>query len=144
MKIVLDTNILVSGTFWKGNPAKIIDIIDRKTVGLILSEGLIKEYNKVINREEIMDKIIDKNLILNESVQKIINDSTIVEPQQKLDIIKEDPDDNKILETAVEGKADYIISKDNHLLKLKEFQKIKIIAPEEFLEILNQKDSDSK
>lgn len=84
MKIVLDTNVLVSGTFWKGNSAKIIDKIENKEIGLILSKELIEEYNEVINRNEIIDKIKIKNLILNEATQKIINNSTIVDPQAKI------------------------------------------------------------
>ena len=56
--------------------------------------------------------------------------------KNKLKIVKEDPDDNKILECAVEGKADFIVSQDSHLLKLREFHGIRIMSPEEFLEML--------
>ena len=51
-------------------------------------------------------------------------------------IVKDDPKDNIFIETAVAGNADYLISQDNHLLKLKEFKGIKIITPEEFLRVL--------
>jgi len=54
-------------------------------------------------------------------------------PLEKLVIIKDDPDDNKILECAKAGKVEIIVSNDNHLLKLKEFKRIKIITPKEFL-----------
>ena len=77
----------------------------------------------------------------NETIQEwqgvIIENSLIVEDYEKLDIIKEDPDDNKFLEAAIAGNADFIISQDNHLLKLKEFNNVKIIIPEEFLKIIN-------
>jgi len=138
MKVVLDTNVLVSGTFWKGDSDRIVNHIDDGEIELVLSEEIIEEYNNVIYRDEIMNKIERKGLILNESVLKIIKNSKIVEPQQKLDIVKEDPDDNIILECAIEGNVDYIITNDNHLLKLKEFKEIKIIKPEEFLKILNK------
>lgn len=137
MRVVLDTNVLVSGTFWRGDSEKIIDKIENKEIELILSKDLIDEYEEVINREEIMNKIQNKDLILNESVQKIINDSIIVEPKQKFSIV-EDIDDNKIIECAVEGNADYIVSQDNHLLKLKEFKDIKIVTPEDFLGVLKE------
>jgi hypothetical protein len=129
MNFVLDTNVLVSGTFWKGDSAKIIKCIDNKKIELVLSEELIEEYNEIIKRDEILDKIQNKNLILDKSVQRIIQDSIIVEPKKKFYIVKEDSDDNKIIECAFEGKIDYIISQDNHLLKLKEFNDIKIITP---------------
>lgn len=136
MKVVLDTNILVSGTFWKGDSSRIIEFIENDRINLIISQELIDEYNEVIEREEIMDKILYKNLILNKSVQKIIQDSILVSPSEKFNYVQDDADDNKILECAYEGKADYIITKDNHLLNLKEFQGIKIITPYEFLKLL--------
>jgi putative PIN family toxin of toxin-antitoxin system len=138
MKIVLDTNILVSGTFWKGDSARILELTDAKEIELILSEELIEEYNEVISRDEILDKVQNKDLILNKSVQKIIQNSTIVEPSKKFDIVKEDPDDNIILECALEGKVDYIISNDKHLLNLNEFEGMKIVTPEEFLNIFEE------
>jgi len=72
------------------------------------------------------------------TVEKIISISKIVEPLEKINIIKEDPDDNKILECAKSGKVDFIVSSDNHLLKLKEFENIKIITPTTFIDIINK------
>ena len=54
-------------------------------------------------------------------------------PTNKIEVIKEDVDDNKIIECALESRSEYIISYDKHLLKLKEFQDIKIVRPEEVL-----------
>lgn len=135
MKVVLDTNVLVSGTFWTGYSFQILKKIDLKEITLILSKELIDEYNETINSDEIIEKIENKNLIISETIQKVIEEATIVGPKEKFNVVKEDPDDNKIIECAVEGCVDYIISQDNHLLKLKEFKGIKIITPEEFLEL---------
>jgi len=60
----------------------------------------------------------------------------LVEPKAKINEIKEDPTDNKFLECAVEAKADYIISGDKHLLKIKKFKETKILTPNKFLDIL--------
>ncbi len=62
--------------------------------------------------------------------------SEIVVPSRKISVVKDDPDDNKFIEAAVEGKADCIVTQDKHLLKLKEFRKIKIITPDEFIKLL--------
>ena len=137
MKVVLDTNVLVSGTFWIGDSFEILKRIDLKKIILVLSEELIDEYNKTIISEEIIEKIENKHLIISKIIKKIIEDAIIVYPTQKHDVIKEDPDDNKVLECAFEGKADFIISQDKHLLKLKEFEQIKIISPEEFVRLVN-------
>ena len=59
--------------------------------------------------------------------------ATIVTPHTKQDVIKDDPDDNVILECALEGQVQHIITQDKHLLKLKDFQGVKIVTPSEFL-----------
>ncbi|MDO8517056.1 MAG: putative toxin-antitoxin system toxin component, PIN family [Nanoarchaeota archaeon] len=136
MKITIDTNVLISGSFWAGASDKILEKIENKEIELFLSKDIIEEFSEVLDYEEIKNKIRDKGLELRRTIEKIISISTIIEPLEKFDIVEEDPDDNKILECAVEGKVNYIISQDKHLLKLKEFQDIKILTPEEFCSIL--------
>lgn len=110
-----------------------MDKIDKKEVKSITSKKIIAEYDKVINSDEIIEKIQYKKLILSKVAKKVIMNSEIVKPKVKLNIVKEDKDDNKILECAKEGKVDYIITQDKHLLKLKSFEGIKILKPDEFL-----------
>ena len=74
--------------------------------------------------------------MINEWKNLIIKNSIMVEPTIKIDIIDEDPNDNKFLEAAITGNVDIIISQDKHLLKLKEYEEIKIIKPEEAFSIL--------
>lgn len=136
MRIVADTNIVISATFWKGDSFKIMKLADKDQIRLITSLDLIEEYNKIIKCDEITDKVVNKKLIANKIIRKIIDESIIIKPKIKLDIIKEDSDDNKVIECAIVGKANYIVTKDNHLLKLKKYRGIKIITPKEFLEII--------
>jgi len=68
-------------------------------------------------------------------IDLIVRNSIIVEPKERINIVKDDQKDNIFIETAVAGNVDYIISQDSHLLKLKEFRGIKIITPEEFNKI---------
>jgi len=134
MKITVDTNTLISATFWNGPSDRIISKVEAREIQLILSEEIIKEYAEVLDYEEIKDKIRDKNLAMKHSVNKIISISTIIEPKTRLNVIKDDPDDNKILECAIAGKVDCIVSNDRHLLKLKTFQNIPILTPDDFVE----------
>ncbi|MBI2652155.1 putative toxin-antitoxin system toxin component, PIN family [Candidatus Woesearchaeota archaeon] len=136
MKITADTNILISATFWYGDSFKIIKLVERKIINLILSKNIIQEYSEVLKYDELQSKIKNKNLYTRYTLQKIISFSEIIEPKEKVNIIMEDTDDNKVLECAKEGKAEYIITNDNHLLKLKEFGGIKIITPAEFLRLI--------
>jgi len=138
MRVTVDTNILISATFWYGASEKIIGMAEKKQIELILSKDIIEEYAEVLQYDEIKDKIKDKDLEMKFSVQKIVSISKIVIPEEKLFVVKNDPDDNKILECALKGNVDYIITQDEHLLKIKEFRNIPIIKPEELLE-LNKK-----
>jgi len=135
MKVVLDTNIIISATFWEGTPFRIMEFIKDNKIELFISEEILKEYSEVINYPEIKDKIKDKYLEARTTFDELINISKLIVPTRKIDIVEEDPDDNAIIECAVEGNVNYIITKDNHLLKLKEFERIKIVLPEDFLKI---------
>ncbi|MEK6937574.1 MAG: putative toxin-antitoxin system toxin component, PIN family [Nanoarchaeota archaeon] len=133
MRITVDTNVLVSATFWNGDSNKIIEKVERKEIELVLSKDIIKEFSEVWNYKEIQDKIKNKNLEMKRTVAKVITLSIIVEPVEKICVIKDDPDDDKFIECAKAGNVDFIISNDSHLLKLKEFEGIKIVSPSEFL-----------
>jgi len=135
-KVVLDTNILVSGSLWKGESYKILLLIETQQIICILSISILEEYKKIMESEEIIEKIANKNLAINEIINHIISTVTIIHPTLRLKVVKEDPDDNKIIECAVEGKSDFIITKDKHLLNLKNYKKIRIVTPEEFLRLI--------
>lgn len=134
MRITVDTNILISATFWYGASDKIISQVESKKIELVLSEEIIKEYTNVLEYKEIQDKIKNKKLEMKRTIKKIISIATMIVPKEKLDIIKDDPDDNKVLECAMAGNADCIVTNDNHLLKMRKYKNIPIITTEEFLE----------
>lgn len=136
MKIVVDTNVLISATFWAGDSNRVIEKIEHKELELIISPSLLEEFRNVLGYKEIQDKIRTKNLEMKRTIEKIASISTIVEPQLHFHEIKDDPDDDKVLDCAVEGKAEFILSQDKHLLKLKEFKGIRIIPPTEFIKII--------
>lgn len=128
-KIVIDTNVFVSGLNFKGKPREVLDLIWKEEIKVYLSLFILRELEKVLeedfgwNKEQI------------ERTIKRIKDKTMkVQPKVKISVIKEKDDDNRILECAVEGKAQYIVSGDKqHLLPLKEYEGIKILSPAEFL-----------
>lgn len=126
----------MSATFWNGYSARIIDKVEKKELQLFVSEEILDEFSKVLDYDEIQDKIKDKNLEMKYTVAKIESLATIVEPREHFVVIKDDPDDNKFLDCAVAAKADFIISQNKHLLKLKEFEGIKIVTPEDLLKML--------
>jgi len=137
MKITVDTNVLISATFWYGDSYRVIEAVEQKKISLILSEDIIEEYRGVLGYEEIKEKIRNTNLATKQSVQKIVSLARIVIPTRKINVVHDDPDDNRIIECAVAGNVNYLITQDRHLLKLKEFEGIKILTPHDFLRLIH-------
>ena len=94
---------------------------------------MIAELIKVLNDFKIK---MPKEMI-KEWIDLIMINSIVAEPKERINIIKEDPKDIIFIEIAVAENVGYIVSQDNHLLKLKEFRGIKIISPEESNKICN-------
>ena len=132
MKSVIDTNVFVSGIFWKGTSHKIINAWKERKFHLVNSLRNIEELIIVLRDFKIG---MSKELI-KEWVNLIIENSIIVDAFGKIKVVKDDPSDDKFIETAVCGKADYIVTQDKHLLDIKEFEGIKIVTPKDFLRIL--------
>ena len=133
MRAVIDTNVFVSGIFWEENfCSQIIEKWKNKKFELVSSMKIIDELVNTLKNFKIQmpDSMIEdwRNLI--------IENSTIVEPTIKLDVVKDDPDDNKFLEAGVTGNVNLIISQDKHLLKLGKYEGINIVSPEEAVLLL--------
>ena len=133
MRIVLDTNVIISGLFWRGIPGKILENILRGKYILCFSEETWREFQKVLNYPKFKSQIQELPFPLEEFLNKLTEKAIIVYSPNKLDVIKEHPADNKFLSCAISCGASFIISGDKHLLQLKKFQDISILTPREFL-----------
>ena len=129
LKVVFDTNVLISATLWDNSVAqKLLFQLIEKEVPIYSSLEILEEYQKVLKRD-----FGYSNQEIIEIVENVLQFVSLVIPQDKIKVVKEDPEDNKILECAIESSSNYIFTYDKHLLKLKEYKNIKIIKPEEFL-----------
>ena len=138
MKAVLDTNVWLSGIFWNGEASKIIEKAENKNFQIFISEDILSEIINILSKEsKFKNYILKLKLSIEDLLRTILSISTLVEPKIKLYVVKSDPKDNIILETALEGKTEYIVTYDNHLLNMIEFRNIKIINPGEFLGLFN-------
>ena len=133
-KVVIDTNTVISAPLSKdGNPAKIFELLLLEEINNFTSDDITQEVREVFNREKIKTKLSqDKiNFVIN-NFKKF---SKLVKPINKLDVIKEDVDDNKILECAETANVDYVVTGDKHLKKLRNYKNIRIVSPKEFFDI---------
>ena len=132
LKVTLDTNILVSATIAKGNEFEILRQAKLGKIELILSLQILKEFKGVISRP----KFGFSEEQASNALKQMISISTIVAPTSKLNVIKKDLADNRILECAEAGNVDYIVSGDHHLLNLKRYKSIKIVRAPEIIKMI--------
>ena len=134
MKVTADTNFLISATQWDYSVAhKLLNKFILSDVIIFTTQNILDETVEVLERDFEYKKNEARNII-----DKILFFTELIVPKEKIDVIKEDSDDNKVLECAIESSSDYIITYDRHLLKLKEYKRIKIITPEEALNFFHK------
>ncbi len=128
MKITLDTNFLISATIWDYSEShKLLKKLLTTNAELFTSKQIMQEFAEVLIRD-----FQYKNEEIETLINSLMSSIKSIETTDNINFIKEDPDDDKILECAVSSSSEYIITYDNHLLKLKEYNGIKIIKPEDF------------
>jgi len=140
MRIVPDTNVLVSALlFPRNNSAQIMRLVLEGVLNLVISCDILDEIYRVVRYPRLV-KLMEKNSIAPEEVdlfiEKMSKIALVTPGELTLDVIQDDPSDNKIVACAVKGETDFIISGDHHLTDLKEFQGIMIVNPAAFLAIV--------
>ena len=127
MKILIDTNILISGLFFQGLPKILLNEIDFEKFEVCVNEEIISEY-----KEQIYKKILNPKYTLNEGLfEKFFERLQKFERKSDLKICR-DPKDDKFINCAIDAKAIYIVSGDNDLLTIKNFEGIEIVTAREF------------
>jgi putative PIN family toxin of toxin-antitoxin system len=132
-RVVLDTNIVISSVLG-GALVLIFELWDQGKFTVVVTSDILAEYFDVINRpkfrlkQETIDKI----------TRYLYQFSEYIVPEEHIQVVEADPQDDKFLEAAIAGKVDFIVSGDNHLLEMKEFRGIPIIPAREFLDWLKE------
>ena len=137
IRVVFDTNIIISGLIANaGAPYQALEAWRRRDVVLLVSDAIIEEVVDVLARPFFRDKRQISRSDIARVKHALKMDATVVSPNTRLEVVGDDPDDNRIVECALDGGADYIVSGDHHLLELKRFRDIQIVTAREFLTIL--------
>jgi hypothetical protein len=138
MTLVLDTNVIVSALLSPaGHPAEIINLWEAEKIEVVSSPPLLIELERVLQYPRVQKYLKRTQSDVDAFLRQFKKIAITVEPQMTLDIIKEDPADNRVLECAVAGEASYIISGNDHPLKIKEYKGIVILKPAEFLTLVD-------
>ncbi len=131
IKVVIDTNVFVS-SFFGGNPKRIIDLWKNEETLLCLSRDVLDEYIDVLQRVGLRDESELKELLslLSRGFNILFTTRT-----PRVSVLKEDPEDDKFIECAVALKAEFIITGDKALKRMRSYMGIKILTSQEFLKI---------
>ena len=132
-RIVLDTNVLIAALLFAGRPRQILELVIAADVHCALSFAILDELRDVLQRPNFGFTPEQAVTVIDElhGVCEILN------PPRRIRTIKADPDDNRVLECAVECQADYIVTGDTHLLELGEYRGICIRTPADFLQLID-------
>jgi len=135
MRVVLDTNVLISALLKPGNARKLLFTVADKNIQLLLSRDIVEEFLEV-STDQRLRKYVDENDIV--AFLKVVGSiSAIVKVRSKFRVVTGDPDDT-VLRLACDGKAQYVVSGDRHLLSLGEFRGVKIVTISQMLETLEE------
>lgn len=127
MKIVIDTNVLVSGLIWGGRPGKIVELVVTQNFEAYASEKMMHEYFRILER-----LTRNNTPIINQWKMFLLDAMTIIETEEFISECR-DPKDNMFLECAIASDAKIIISGDSDLLSMNPFRAIEIINVNDFL-----------
>lgn len=130
MKIVLDTNVLISGIFFSGPPAQILKAWKDQKFQIVLSKEILNEYQQVA--EELSNKF--SSVDIEPIIELLTIYGEIVETEGISVTVCEDPDDNMFLECVIASNNKIIVSEDKHLLKISGYQDIEVVKPRYFVD----------
>ena len=130
LRVVIDTNVFIS-SFFGGIPREIINLWKEGEIVLCLSQSIVEEYIEVLNRLGLKDKneLFKLIKLFAEGYNSVFAANT-----PELNVVKNDHDDNKFIECAVELESKVIVSGDKHLREVRKYIDIEIISPREFIE----------
>ncbi len=132
VKVVFDTNILISAVGFGGKPRALLLLAQQKRIRATTSSILLAELSEVVNKK--FPRLVPN---LQRIERRIKRTFTIVQPKISISIVKDD-DDNRVLEAAIEGKCQYIVTGDKELLDLGSVKGIRIVAPDQLLDFIKQ------
>jgi putative PIN family toxin of toxin-antitoxin system len=130
VRIVLDTNVFVSGVFFSGPPYQILKAWKDQKLQIVISLEILDEYYRI--GEELSVQFPETDL--NPAIELVATKAELIEGAMLHEAVCDDPDDDKFFACAIAGNADLIISGDKHLLKMSGYQGIKVVKPRQFVD----------
>lgn len=138
MRIVADTNVIVSGLFWKGPSHQILNLARREILELATTAELPADPADVLSRDVFAHRLLKIGATVDEAVHGYAAIAKLVQPITIAPTVRRDPDDDAVLACAVAAAANMIVSGDSDLLQIAEFEGIRIVPPASALTIIGE------
>jgi uncharacterized protein len=136
MRVVLDTNVVVSALIWGGKPLTLLQLAADGTLVLHTSPELIQELRDVLGRDRLKARLLGNRSSIEPALSLYTGLAISVTPTLVAGVVANDPDDDHVIAAAVAANADLIISGDRHLLDLRRHGTIRIVTPADALDII--------
>jgi putative PIN family toxin of toxin-antitoxin system len=137
VRLVADTNVVVSGLLWLGNPGRLLEAASLGRVTLYTSLALLAELSSTLSRPKLARPIMRSGLTLDDVLGRYLYVTFVVEPSAVPRVVSDDPDDDQVLACALAAQAELIVSGDKHLLDLGgHYQNIPIVTPAQAVQLI--------
>lgn len=138
MRIVIDTNLWVSGLLWRGAPWELLRLAEAGQVEICLAPSMLAELAQVLAYEKFRPRLAQLGLTISELVAYVLNLASVFELPEGKTIVTADPDDDVFLRCAVAAGAAFVVSGDHHLLDMGNYSGIPILTVRDFFDRLPQ------
>ncbi len=135
MRLVLDTNVLVSGFLWEGKPRRLLNFGTGKEIVFCTSAPILAELDEVLSRRKFAKRVANSHLSIDQFLESYLREAISVQPVPTLRIVS-DPDDDVLIGTALAAKADYIVTGDHAVLAVAEYAGVRIVSATKALRIV--------
>ena len=136
MRVVLDTNVLVSGLLWRGVPHALLRLLEHRGISMAMTPAMLREVRAVLPRPKFAARLQALHLSVDTLLDAVLEQVELFDDQPIVPVIREDPTDDRILACAQTAGASLIVSGDAHLLRVHRYAGIPILTPRQALTTL--------
>ncbi len=134
MRVVLDTNVWISGLLWKGAPMQVVRLAEQAKIEVWATQEILAELEESLDYERLARRLRELKLMIADVMVSVTALVSLIELDDLERVVPEDTDDDVFPNCARAVSAKYLISGNKHVLKLREWQGVLIVTPREFLE----------
>jgi putative PIN family toxin of toxin-antitoxin system len=139
VRLVIDTNVVVSGLLWLGNPGRLLEVAALGQITLYTSPALLEELATTLATPKLARPIIRSGMTLDDLLSRYANVAIVVQPATVPRVVPNDPDDDQVIAAAVEARAELIVSGDKDLHDLGgSYNGIRIITPAQAVQLIGR------